>query len=162
MPLDPDGLQDALEDFFAEPSVVLKPDGTADIPASKTACANEWGAIMADYAADIVPPSGTVSSAAATLAGALEAAFALPDTAAPAAIDTAFLAFATAVGAGMALETPPFTPTPPAAPPGFASQLLTMQPTHAAAAAAFTLLIDTWMKTGTAVPAGGGPAVPWS
>lgn len=157
MPLDPDGLQDALEDFFAEPSVVLKPDGTADIPASQAACANEWGAIMADYAADIAPPSTTVSAAAATLASSLAAAFATP--AAAAAVDAAFSAFAATVGTGMA---PSFVATPPAAPPGFATQLLTSQPTHAAAAAAFATLIDTWMKTGTAVPAGGGPAVPWT
>src|SRR5690606_9831610 len=76
MPLDPDGLQDALAEFFADPPVVLKPDGTADIPASQTACANEWGLIMEAYAADVVPPSATVSAAAATLASSLAAAFA--------------------------------------------------------------------------------------
>lgn len=157
MPLDPDGLQDALAEFFADPPVVLKPDGTADIPASQAACANEWGLIMEAYAADVVPPSTTVSAAAATLASSLAAAFATP--AAAAAVDAAFSAFAATVGTGMA---PSFVATPPAAPPGFATQLLTSQPTHAAAAAAFTLLIDTWMRTGTAVPAGGGPAVPWS
>lgn len=157
MALDSAGLPDELEPFFAEPPVVTNPDGSANVAATQTACANEWGLIMEAYAADIVPASTTVSSAAATLASALEAAFATP--AAAAAVDAAFAAFATTVGTGMA---PAFVATPPPAPLGIAVLLAASPPTHAAAAAAFATLIDTWMKTGTAVPAGGGPAVPWT
>src|SRR5690554_6460443 len=159
MPLDTSGLQSDLEDLCASPPVALNPDGTANRDAMRTSAGNEWGAIMESYAADVIPPSDTVSAAAATLASALEAAFALPDATAIPAVDAAFAAFAVTVGGGMA---PDFTATPPPAPPGFATIMVAPQPTHAAAAAALTLLIDTWMRTGTAVPAGGGPAVPWS
>jgi hypothetical protein len=100
-----------------------------------------------------VPPSTTVASAAATLASSLASAAAAP-------FDAAFASFAAAVALGQA---PTFTGVPPAAPLGIASLLALMQPTHAAAAAAFASLIDTWTKTGTAVlVAPPNTVVPWT
>lgn len=122
------------------------------------ACATQWADAMGNYASAIVPPSATVSAAKATLETALAAAFALP-AAAP-SMETAFAAFAATVGGGMA---PAFTATPPAGAVGFATQFAAAAPaTHAIAAAAVGGIIDTWMKSGSAVPSGGGPAVGWT
>ena len=133
MPLDAVTLQNELEALFEAP------------PHTAAGCAGLWAAAMLDYAADVVPPSTTVSAAAETLAGALTSAFGSP-SAAP-AVDAAFTAFAASVGLGMA---PAFAATPPASPLGIADLLLGSQPTHAAAAAAFAALIDEWFRTGSA------------
>lgn len=159
MPLDTAGLQSDLQDLCESPPVALNPDGTANHAAMRTACSNEWGAIMESYASGIIPASTTVSSAAATLAAAMEAAFAMPDPLAIPAVEAAFLAFATTLGTGMA---PAFTATPPPAPPPFAAFMAVPKPTHAAAAVALTAVIDTWMKSGTATPSGGGSTVNWT
>jgi hypothetical protein len=112
---------------------------------------------MESYAAGVVPASTAVPAAAGTLESALVGAFG--GTTAPADLEGAFLAFATAVGAGMA---PAFVAVPPPAPVGFAAQLTTNQATKSAAASAFASSIDTWMRTGTATPSGGGAPVNWS
>jgi len=145
MPLLPAGLSSDLEGIAADP------------PATAAECAQAWADAMEAYAAGIIPASTTASAAAATLATALAGAFGARPAAA--LLETAFLAFATTVGGGMA----GFTPTPPPAPVGFA--VLFAGPnasTHAAGAAAMSGIIDTWMRTGTATPTGGGPAVAWS
>jgi hypothetical protein len=107
-------LQNELEALFEAP------------PASAASCAGLWAAAMLDYAADVVPASTTVSTAAETLATALDAAFASPT--APADFDAAFTAFAASVGGGMA---PAFAATPPALPLGIGALLVESQPTHA-------------------------------
>lgn len=134
MPLAPPVLQSALEALFAEPPLLV------------AECAEAWGQAMASYATAVVPVSTTVAAAAASLTTALAAAFATP-VAAP-AFDAAFGVFGASVAAGM---LPLFTGAPPAAPLGIATLLAASQPTHAAAAAAFTAQIDTWMRTGSAV-----------
>jgi heme/copper-type cytochrome/quinol oxidase subunit 1 len=98
-----------------------------------------------------------VAAAAATLEGALATAFAA--SAAAPGMESAFAAFAATVGTGMA---PAFVATPPAGQVGFATQFLAQPATHALAAAAISGLIDTWMKTGSATPSGGGAPVPWT
>jgi hypothetical protein len=146
MPLNPAGLQSDLEALVAEP------------PATRAACAQAWADAVQAYASGLVPASTTVASAAATLASSLESAFASPSAAAP--FDAAFTSFAAAVAVGQA---PTFTGVPPAAPLGIAALLGSPQPTHAAAAAAFASLIDTWAKTGTAVlVAPPNTVVPWT
>lgn len=134
MPLNPASLQSALESLFSAP------------PASEADCAHAWADAVGNYAAAIVPASLAVSAAAEALAGALQSAFATPSAAT--AFDAAFLSFATTIGEGMA---PAFTGTPPPLPLNIANQLAIPQDTHAAAAAAFTTLIDGWFRTGTAV-----------
>jgi hypothetical protein len=60
-------------------------------------------------------------------------------------MESAFAAFAVTVGGGMV----GFTPTPPAAPVGFASQFGGPKPATAAdAASQIASLIDTWMRSG--------------
>jgi hypothetical protein len=146
MPLNPAGLQSDLEALFAEP------------PETREACAQAWADAIEGYASGLVPASTAVASAAATLASSLESAFAAPAAAAP--FDAAFTTFAAAVAVGQA---PTFTGVPPAAPLGIAALLGSPQATHAAAAAAFASLIDTWAKTGTAVlVAPPNTVVPWS
>lgn len=131
--LDPAALQSALEALFAEP------------PPTAGACAQAWGDALGEYSAAIVPPSPAVAAAASTFAAALAAAFATPN--APPAVEAAFVTFAASVGAGM---LPAFAAVPPPGALGIANLLLAPAPTHAAAAAAFATLIDTWFRTGTA------------
>lgn len=134
MPLDLPGLQSSLASLFASP------------PADIAGCAQGWADAVGAYASGIVPTSTTVEAAQAALAGALASAFAQP-SAIP-ALELAFAAFAASVGLGMA----GYTPVPPPAPVGFAAQFSGPHPpTHAAAAQAIAGLIDTWMRTGTAI-----------
>ncbi|HEX2879300.1 MAG TPA: hypothetical protein VHO25_07165 [Polyangiaceae bacterium] len=113
---------------------------------------------MESYASAIVPPSTAVSAAASTLAGALTTAFGSP-LAAP-GMELAFTAFATTIAAGQA---PAFVGAPPGGPVGFAAQFLAPKPpSHAAAGAALSALIQAWMITGSATPSGGGAPSPWS
>lgn len=146
MPLNLAALQSALEQEFSDP------------PASSAGCAQAWADALQSYAAGIIPASTTVAAAATTLSSALAGAFTAPD-AAP-GMESAFLAFAVAVGGGMV----GFVPTPPPAPVGFASQFAGPKPaTHADAAAAFASLIDTWMRTGlSTLAAPPNTVVPWS
>jgi hypothetical protein len=146
MPLDTAGLQSSLLDLFAAP-----PTAGAD-------CAQAWADIIEAYCTSIVPPSTTVAAGAPTLASSLAAAFASPSAAA--LFDSAFAAFAVTVAGGM---LPTFTGVPPPAPLNIASLLATSQPTHAAAAAAFASLIDSWFRTGTGVlVAPPNTVLPWS
>lgn len=162
MPLDPEKLQSDLEEFFADPPVVLGADGAVDEAGTKAACGARWGSIMGSYAAGITPPSTTVSAASTQLGSDMALVMDGNDPVSSAAgVELAFATFAASVGAGMALAVPPFTATPPGGAVGFALQLATPQETHAKAAAEFAALIHKWMGTGTAVPASGGPSVPW-
>lgn len=146
MPLNPSGLQSSLESLFASP------------PMMAAQCAQAWADAAGSYGAGIIPASTTVSAAAAALAAALQSAFGSAP-AAP-AFDAAFMSFAVTVAAGM---LPTFAGIPPPAPLGIATLLVSPQPTHAAAAAAFAALIDAWMKTGTAtLVAPPNTLVPWS
>lgn len=156
MTLDAAGLESDLEELFADPPLVMSDPSTADVAASRSACAQAWADAMGSYAAAVVPPSTTVVAAAAALSSALATAFASESAAA--AVDAAFLAFATSVGGGMA----GFVAAPPPAPPGFATGLQASQPSHEDAAEFWASLIDTWMKTGTATPISGGSPVNWS
>jgi hypothetical protein len=131
MPLAPSTLESELLDLFAHP------------PATRAACAQSWADAMAAYATGIVPPSTTVAAAATALAGALATAFAAPS--AVAGMESAFAAFASAVGLGMA----GYTPVPPPLPVGFAVQFAGPKPaTHAAAADQLATLIHSWLTTG--------------
>jgi hypothetical protein len=146
MPLLPPTLASALADVAASP------------PATAAECAQAWADAVQSYAAAVVPPSTTAAAAGSALAGALVAGFAPPD--ASAAMSAAFTAFAATLGGGMA---PAFVAVPPPSPCDFASLFAGPKPaTHAEAGLAIATLIDTWMRTGTATPASGGAAVPWS
>ena len=139
MPLNPSSLQSSLQSLFASP------------PGTRAACGQAWADAVKGYAASIVPAS--------TLASSLASAFAAPSAAS--GFDAAFAAFATTVGTGMAAAG--FTGTPPASPLNVASLLSSTRPTHAAAAAAFSSLIDAWFRTGLAtLIAPPNTVVPWS
>jgi hypothetical protein len=145
MALNVSGLKALLGALFASP-----PPTAAD-------CADAWSTAMVAYAAAVVPPSLSVAGAKAVLTGSLVSAFSSPSAAS--AMESAFLAFATTVGAGMA---PAFVAAPPPGPVGFASQFGTNVPTHAQAAEEFGNLIHAWMTTASATPSGGGSPSPWS
>src|SRR5690242_5762919 len=106
MALDSAGLEDDLKELAETPGETI-----AD-------CAQQWADAMESYASSVIPTSTQVTTAAAALKVALTAAFAntVASTTA-AAMEAAFLAFATAVGAGMA---PAFVAVPPPNPLGFA------------------------------------------
>ncbi|MEQ9075558.1 MAG: hypothetical protein RLP09_17005 [Sandaracinaceae bacterium] len=145
MPLDLPVLTAELQAVAAEP------------PSTVAECAASWAAAAGDHALGVVPASSTVAVAASALEAALVTAFSA-GAAAP-GMETAFASFAVTIGGGMA----GFVPTPPAGPVGFATQFAGPKPaTHAAAAGAVAALIDTWMRTGTATPSGGGAPVSWS
>lgn len=144
MPLNVSQLSSDLEEVAKNPG--------ATIPE----CAHAWADAIKNYAAALVPPSTTVSAAAATLEGALAGAFA--SVAAP-AMELAFTAFGLMLASGM---LPAFVGAPPAGPVGFAALFATFPPTHQAAAAGVAAAIDAWMKRGAATPALGGSPVPWT
>lgn len=140
------GLQSDLQALATSPGATI------------AACAQAWADAMKSYASAVVPASATVNAAATTLKTALEGAFAQP-AAAP-AMETAFAAFAATVGTGMA---PAFVAVPPPAPVGFAALFAgTFPASHAAAATALSAKINTWMKTGTSTPSGGGSPTAWT
>ena len=152
MPVNLPGLQSDLESFFGNPP-------PSDNPATaRASAASSWASAMQSYATAVVPPSTQVATAATALETALVGAFSGDVNSILVTMETAFLAFATTVGAGMA---PAFVATPPPAPVGFAT-LTAPAASPAAAAATWATLIDTWFKTGTAVPSGGGGTVNWS
>ena len=145
MPLDGPGLKTDLEAFASSPSATV------------ALCAADWANAIASYAAAVVPASTTVSAAAATLQTALVSAFNSGAAAAP--MEAAFAAFGVTVGGGMA---PAFVATPPPGPVGFAGLFSLPYPsTHSAAATGVRDAIDTWAKTGSATPSGGGSPVNW-
>lgn len=146
MPLLPAQLTSDLQTLFAAPG------------ATHLACAQGWASAMQGYAAGIVPASTTSTAAAGALATALAAAFATP--AAQPLMETAFAAFAVALGGGMA----GYVPTPPAGPVGFVAQFAGPKPaTHAAAAQQIGELIHAWMTTGAGtLVAPPNTVVPWS
>ena len=128
-----------------------------DPPESAAGCAAEWADAIQSYAAGVVPSSTTVAAAATALQAALAGAFAARP--ADSALEAAFASFALTLGGGMT----GFVATPPAGLVGFATLFAGPNATsHAAGASAVATLIDTWMRTGTATPTGGGPATPWS
>lgn len=146
MPLNLAALQGGLLSVAASP-----PDTAAE-------CADAWADAVRAWAAAIVPASTTVTAAAETLASALAAAFETAN-AAP-LMETAFAAFAAAVGGGMA----GYVPTPPAGPVGFATEFAPPLPTtHAEAATAVAAILDAWIKTGFSTLAGPpGTVVVWA
>lgn len=144
MPLDKDGLASALTQVAADP------------PPTSAECAQAWADAMKAYAENIVPVSGAVSTAAGELASDLAAAF--NSGAAAPLMETAFSKFAGTVGGGMV----GYTPTPPPAPVGFATQFLSPFPeTHPEAGSAIADLVHGWMTTGKATPSGGGAPQDW-
>lgn len=121
-------------------------------------CAQLWADAVKDYAASVVPPSTSLAVAASALEAAFTTVFAAP--AAVSGLESAFTAFGASLGLGMA---PAFVAVGPPGPVGFATLFTQPYPsTHAAAAAAVSGAIDTWMRTGTATPAAGGGPTPWS
>ena len=129
-------------------------------PPSTALCAADWADAVQGYVSALTPPPTPVSitAACAALETALISAFSTTAAAAP--MEAAFTTLGASLGAGMA---PAFVATPPAGPVGFATLFTPPFPTtHSAAAQAMADAIHAWITTGTAVPAAGGAAVPWS
>jgi hypothetical protein len=128
-------------------------------PQATTAdAAQAWALAVRTYANGLSVPgtSTAVTAAAAVLQSSLATAFGSA-SAAP-GMETAFTTFGAAAGVGMA---PAYTATPPGGEVGFATLFATVRASASVAAEAVAGAINTWMKTGTAVPSGGGPAVHW-
>lgn len=138
--------------------VVSLTDLFTNHPADELSARTNFASAISDYISTVTPAivPGTAEVAEQSMIVALigwselDAAFSL--------IPVAFTAWAATIGAGMA---PAFVATPPLAPINISS--LPREQTNAAiAAVAWSNLIDTWVRTGMAVPSGGGPSVPWS
>lgn len=121
------------------------------------ACAQTWASLMGTYFAGVVPASTAVTAAQTALQASLTSAFSAAPGAGLALLETAFLAFATTVGGGMA---PAFVAVPPVLPVGFAN--LAAAETASEAASNIATLIETWAKSGSATPSVGGPPVLWT
>lgn len=148
MTLDPASLKSALEDIAEDP------------PATTTLCATAWADAVRAYVSALTPPPTPASITAAIAAFETALLSAFGTTAAAAPMESAFTALGAALGTGMA---PAFTATPPPGPVGFATLFIPPFPTtHSAAAQGIADAIHAWITTGTAVPAAGGAAVPWS
>ena len=150
MPLDTATLKTDLEALFATPSIVA------------TTLATQWSDAFEAWAGTVTPVTSAATAAAATLNTALIPIFATVGVPATklAAMDTAFAAFANAIGLGMA---PAFTPVSPPLTPGFVAEAAPPFPTtHLAASIKWGDFYDTWFKTGEATPSGGGSPVPWT
>ncbi len=130
-------------------------------PANSSAgCAQQWANAVIDYARAIAPAvvPGTVEAAGAAMVATMTGGFSVPGGGA-AALESAFAAFALAVGAGMV----GFVPVPPPRPVGFAGLAAPPAPvSHGDAAARTAILIDAWMRSGSATPASGGPPIFWT
>lgn len=156
MALDSAGLQSDLASFFAAPPLTMDGDDV-DYATSRQQCAAEWASAMTTFGTAIVPASSTVAAASFVLSVALASAFASGSAAS--AVDAAFQTWAASVGAGMA---PAFVAVPPPSPPGFVAGLGSTRASHGAAASYWAGLLNTWARTGTATPSGGGAPVAWS
>lgn len=142
MALNPTGAKTTLGNLFANPV------------GDEASARSSWKSAIQTLTAAVVPASTTVAAAAATFETAITG-FNAP-SAAQASLEAALVTFAATVGTGMA---PAFVATPPVAPVGLSF------PTEDNAQDAADAIIDTintWLKTGTAVPSGGGPPVNWS
>ncbi len=119
--------------------------GGKDYPPTVAECAKVWADAVKLFAVGVVPPSTTVSAAAASLQSALVGAFSSP-AAAP-AMEAAFLAFATTMGGGMA----GYVAVPPTAPVGFAQLFAASDPnTREQGIQSVANAIMKWAKLGTA------------
>jgi hypothetical protein len=153
MALNPSQLQTDLQAVFANPSIT---------PAT---LGGQWGTAFTTYATGIVPVSTTVAAAGTTLASSLASVFSSQGSASSkaSAMESAFLTWATSVGAGMV----GYVPTPPSGLIGFLAEM-SKDPedwatTHAAAALLWKNKFHAWMTTGfstlIALP---NTVVPWS
>lgn len=131
-----------------------------DYPVSVEAAAGEWAEAVGAWTEAVVPFCAPPAHQAAVsaLRSALISAFASPSAAGP--MDQAFIAFAAALGAGMA---PSFVAAAPTAGPGF-DGLFSLRPadTREEGVARVAQLLSAWIATGTATPLAGGPPIPWS
>jgi hypothetical protein len=145
MPLVADVLKAQIMMFAQEPN----------FPANAAAAANSWASAVGTYATPITPPSLTVAAAQAALMGSLTGVSADAQNFGM-VFPTAMMSFATLVGAGMA---PAFVAVPPTSPLNIT---LSENDDTDKAVGDLATAVDSWLKTGTATPAAGGPPVPWS
>jgi hypothetical protein len=157
-----DTLRAILRDFMdSSPTNSATFDG---FPLSEVDAAARWADAIETFTAALVP----VTTTGAVARTALQAG--LLGMSAPGAgiviFNAAFAAWATSIVVGM---LPAFVGTPPPLP--IAATGITFATLFADGVAgssafsrcnAMTQIINTWVRTGTATPSGGGSAVPWS
>lgn len=134
--------------------------GFTTFPASTPITAERWSTIINNYASSVIPAS--LGSAAAKLALQTTLLGIDPNTQNGLVLfANGLTAYAAALGAGMA---PAFIAVPPPIP----IVLSTMSAAGLAGASGsdcasiLATLIDTWFRTGTATPSGGGSPIFWS
>jgi hypothetical protein len=154
-------LSDALRSF-------LDPDfsGFVDFPADEVDAASKWSAAIDLYTGSglLVTPPSTAGPAAKEAMAVAMLGMSAPGVG-PVFFDVAFLAYATALGAGM---LPAFVATPPPIPLSTTlvpSALAAVVPGGVPPSIQVPILagiIDLWFRTATVTPSGGGVPVPWA
>lgn len=124
-------------------------------PESQADVNSRWANIADTLLATVIPPSLTAVTARAAFMQVMQAMS--YSSQGILILQTAFMAYATTLAAGMA---PAFIATPPPMLPPF---ILTGLVTRSAEIEANNIanVLTTWARTGTATPAAGGPPIFW-
>jgi hypothetical protein len=132
-----------------------------EYPANKIEAVVRWSECFEEYTRTIIPSTTTLQAAIGAFRGifitySLEAQDALLK------LSAAVHAFAAALAPGMAAGG--FIATPPPIPPDFVPVYIFGVGGGSGKECAEMIadIADAYFRTGTAVPAGGGPVVPWS
>lgn len=140
--------------------------GFVAFPTDELDAAALWAAAIDTYAGvNLTPPSTASAAAKSALQGGLTGMSA--PGAGPAIFDTAFVAYASAMALGMAPAMVGVPPVPGTLVVGLVASAAAALPPNPSKPPAVQLgilagVIDTWFRTGTATPSGGGPPVPWA
>lgn len=121
-----------------------------EFPEDEKESAKSFSEAMYEYSKNIGPASKTVKVASETMATDLG------DLSISSFI-SAFTSFATEVASGMA---PEYTAVPPPNPIDFSSVSDTTNDAEKRIGE-ISNIVDSWLKTGTATPSGGGPTINW-
>ncbi len=155
MPFIPADLKIALEKFWDQES-----PNFVESPPTKLAAAEAWADALDVYGINVIPISVGASAGRIAFINTFLTMTEIPPTGA-AIFPLCFVNYAIPIAAGM---LPAFVGTPPPSPPNFAPVIAagTGGASNAVCLDLMVIVIDTWMRTGTAVPSGGGSTINWS
>lgn len=130
-------------------------------PESNQDAAKNWANAICDYAAEVTPSVTEVSALAAKKVFEASVLGIIESQTFISSITGILTTYATALASGMA---PSFIGTPPATPIDLSSSWTIIESggTEADLVEDLKSKISAWLKTGTAVPSGGGASIPWS
>jgi len=134
--------------------------GFVGYPNNDAQVAANWADAVDQYASLVVPVSTTSAAAKSAMVSAILGGLGTPGSFFPAFI-AGFTAYALSLGGGMTGAG--FVGTPPPLPIDFTTFLaLPLDGPLSTKISVMASTIDTWFRTGTAVPSGGGAVIIWS